>query len=46
VVVARGSVETDGQVLSAGDAMSWVGPAKVVLRARAPGEVLLFDMAP
>jgi redox-sensitive bicupin YhaK (pirin superfamily) len=43
--VARGSVEVDGQVLSAGDAMSWVGPAKVALRARAPGEVLLFDMA-
>jgi len=44
--VARGSVEADGQVLSAGDAMSWIGPAKVVVRAREPGEVLLFDMAP
>jgi hypothetical protein len=33
-------------VLSAGDAISWVGPAKVVVRAREPGEVLLFDMAP
>jgi redox-sensitive bicupin YhaK (pirin superfamily) len=44
--VARGSVEADGQQLSAGDAMSWVGPAKVVVHAREPGEVLLFDMAP
>jgi quercetin 2,3-dioxygenase len=44
--VARGSVEVDGQVLTAGDAMSWVGPAKIALRAREPGEVLLFDMAP
>ncbi|HSY08834.1 MAG TPA: pirin family protein [Steroidobacteraceae bacterium] len=44
--VARGSVEAEGQVLSAGDAMSWVGPAKLVVRAREPGEVLLFDMAP
>jgi hypothetical protein len=44
--VARGSVESDGQILSAGDAISWLGPAKVVIRAREPGEVLLFDMAP
>ena len=44
--VARGSVEADGQLLSAGDAMSWVGPAKIVVHAREPGEVLLFDMAP
>jgi len=44
--VARGSVEVDGQVLTAGDAMSWVGPAKIAVRAREPGEVLLFDMAP
>ena len=44
--VARGSVEADGQALAAGDAMSWVGPSKIAVRARAPGEVLLFDMAP
>ena len=44
--VARGSVEVDGRVLAAGDAMSWVGPATVAVRAREPGEVLLFDMAP
>ena len=44
--VARGSVEVDGELLSAGDAMSWVGPPKVVVRTREPGEVLLFDMTP
>jgi quercetin 2,3-dioxygenase len=44
--VARGSVEVDGQVLTAGDAMSWIGQAKIAVRAREPGEVLLFDMAP
>ncbi len=38
--------EVDGEVLSAGDAMSWVGPPKVVVRTREPGEVLLFDMTP
>jgi hypothetical protein len=36
----------DGEVLSAGDAMSWVGPAKVVARTQEPGEILLFDMTP
>jgi redox-sensitive bicupin YhaK (pirin superfamily) len=44
--VARGSVEVDGEVLSAGDAMSWVGPPRVIARIREPGEVLLFDMTP
>jgi redox-sensitive bicupin YhaK (pirin superfamily) len=44
--VARGSVEVDGEVLAAGDAMSWVGAPKVAVRAREAGEILLFDMAP
>ena len=44
--VARGSVEVDGEVLSAGDAMSWVGATEVTVRAREAGEILLFDMAP
>jgi redox-sensitive bicupin YhaK (pirin superfamily) len=43
--VARGAVDVDGESLAAGDAMSWVNPSKVVVRARAPGEILLFDMA-
>jgi hypothetical protein len=43
--VARGSIEADGEVLGAGDGMSWVDPGKIVIRAREPGEVLLFDMA-
>jgi len=44
--VARGSVEVDGESLAAGDAMSWVGPNRVVVRTREAGEVLLFDMTP
>jgi redox-sensitive bicupin YhaK (pirin superfamily) len=43
--VARGSVEVEGKSLAAGDAISWVNPANVVVRAAEPGEVLLFDMA-
>jgi quercetin 2,3-dioxygenase len=42
--VAAGSIEVEGEVLRAGDAMSWVDPGKIVTRARAPAEVLLFDM--
>jgi quercetin 2,3-dioxygenase len=42
--VACGAVEVDGAQLSAGDGMSWVDPGQVVVRAREPGEVLLFDM--
>lgn len=42
--VARGSVEVDGASLAAGDGMSWVNPRQVVVRAREPREVLLFDM--
>ena len=44
--VARGSVEVDGEVLSAGDAISWVAAPKVTVSAREAGEILLFDMAP
>ena len=43
--VARGSIDADGAVLSAGDGMSWVDPGQITVRAREPGEVLLFDMA-
>jgi redox-sensitive bicupin YhaK (pirin superfamily) len=42
--VARGSVEVDGEALTAGDAMSWVDATELVVRAHGPGEVLLFDM--
>jgi quercetin 2,3-dioxygenase len=42
--VARGAVEVDGEALAGGDAMSWVDATKIVVRAREPGEVLLFDM--
>jgi quercetin 2,3-dioxygenase len=42
--VAGGSIEVEGEVLHAGDAMSWVDSGKVVMRARTPSEVLLFDM--
>jgi len=44
--VARGSIEVDGETLTAGDAMSWVDRPKIIVRAREPGEILLFDMAP
>ncbi len=43
--VARGSIDADGEVLGAGDGMSWVDPGKIVVRARESSEVLLFDMA-
>lgn len=42
--VARGSMDVDGELLRAGDAISWVDPGKITVRAREPGEVLLFDM--
>jgi hypothetical protein len=42
--VARGSIEAEGELLSAGDAMSWVDPTKFMVRAHEPSEVLLFDM--
>jgi quercetin 2,3-dioxygenase len=42
--VARGRVEVDGEPLAGGDAMSWVDATEIVVRARGPGEVLLFDM--
>jgi redox-sensitive bicupin YhaK (pirin superfamily) len=42
--VARGSIDVEGEVLRAGDAMSWVDSGNIVARARESGEVLLFDM--
>src|SRR5450755_3247927 len=44
--VARGSVEVDGESLTAGDAMSWVDRTKIIVRARERGEILMFDMTP
>ena len=49
--VARGSVEVDGQRLSAGDAAAFAGAdaapegAEIVIVAKEPSEILLFDLA-
>jgi redox-sensitive bicupin YhaK (pirin superfamily) len=45
--VARGHVQTEGRDLQAGDAASWTAaPDSLDIRAIAPSEVLLFDLAP
>jgi redox-sensitive bicupin YhaK (pirin superfamily) len=45
--VAKGHVQVDGHNLQAGDAVSWTGaPNGLDIRAIAPSEVLLFDLAP
>ena len=45
--VAKGKVQVEGRELQAGDAASWtVGPDALDIRAAAPSEVLLFDLAP
>ena len=45
--VAKGNVQVEGRELQAGDAASWTGAPKVLdIRAVAPSEVLLFDLAP
>lgn len=43
--VARGSVTVEGRDFHAGDAVSWLRPKSVTIRAREPAEVLLFDLA-
>ncbi len=43
--VARGSVQANGQELSAGDALMYVGEKRVSLAAGKEAEVLLFDLA-
>jgi len=45
VQVARGSVELNGQTLSAGDGAAITGERLLTLRGIAPAEVLLFDLA-
>ncbi len=42
--VARGSVETDGENLEAGDAASWTDSAPIHVLAGQDSEILLFDM--
>jgi quercetin 2,3-dioxygenase len=44
--VTRGSVDVGGDLLTAGDAVSWVDAPLIIVRAREPGEILLFDMTP
>ncbi len=43
--VARGSLHANGHELSAGDALMYVGEARVSLAAGSNAEVLLFDLA-
>jgi hypothetical protein len=43
--VARGNVEVSGQKLSAGDAAAIMDEDSILVRAREPAEVLLFDVA-
>jgi len=45
--VAKGKVQVEGRDLQAGDAASWAtAPDALDIRAIAPSEVLLFDLAP
>ena len=44
--VARGTVETDGEVLSAGDGAAWSDAPAIRVTARDDAQLLLFDMAP
>ena len=43
--VARGSIELNGQKLSAGDGASASGERVLTLQGVEPAEVLLFDLA-
>ena len=43
--VARGSVETEGDVLNAGDGAAWSDASSIRISARQDAELLLFDMA-
>jgi len=44
--VARGSVETDGDVLRAGDGAAWGNATSIHINAQKDAELLLFDMTP
>jgi quercetin 2,3-dioxygenase len=44
--VTRGSVETDGDLLRAGDGAAWPDPSPLRVHAQENAEVLLFDMTP
>lgn len=43
--VARGSVETEGDVLNAGDGAAWSDASSIRIDAKQDAELLLFDMA-
>ncbi len=43
--VARGSVETEGDVLNAGDGAAWSDASSIRISAKQDAELLLFDMA-
>jgi redox-sensitive bicupin YhaK (pirin superfamily) len=45
IQVVRGSVEVGGEHLATGDAAAITDMESILVRARAPAEVLLFDMA-
>jgi len=45
VAVARGSVETEGDVLNAGDGAAWSDASSIRISAKQDAELLLFDMA-
>jgi len=44
--VARGTVETDSDVLYAGDGAAWTDTTSIRVRAKEDAELLLFDMTP
>jgi quercetin 2,3-dioxygenase len=44
--VMRGSVETEGEKLDAGDGIAWTDTTSVRVRAIGVAEILLFDMIP
>lgn len=45
IQVARGEVEVNGEMLKAGDAAGVTDAGNIAVHAKAPSEVLLFDMA-
>jgi len=45
VQVARGAIEVVGEKLSAGDALSAVGPGELTIKGTEDAEVLVFDLA-
>ena len=45
VQVARGAIEVAGEKMSAGDALSAVGPGELTIKGTEDAEVLVFDLA-